>query len=132
MFSSLLSTITLLAQATGTESGGAPAGGAPGGGNQMLFVMVLMFVMMYFVLIRPQRKKQKALQAQMASLKKDDRVITIGGLHGIVANVKERTVILKLSDTVRVEFEKTAVATIVKKGDEAPETSTEPLPELKK
>jgi len=125
-FSSLLSNITILAQGTGT------GGGAAGGGGNFMIMMVLMFAMMYFVLIRPQRKKQKALQEQMASLKKDDRVVTIGGMHGIVANVKERTVILKLSDTVRVEFEKSAVATIIKKGDNVADAAVEAPTELVK
>ena len=94
-------------------------------------MMILMFVMMYFVLIRPQRKKQKALQEQMAGLKKDDRVITIGGLHGIVGNVKERTVILKVADNVRLEFEKSAIGTVIKKGDNVADAVVEAPAELK-
>lgn len=86
--------------------------------------LILMFVMFYFILIRPQRKKQKALALQIASIKKDDRVVTIGGMHGMVSNVKETTVVLKISDNVKVEFEKSAVATIIKRdrpgGDGAP------------
>lgn len=90
----------------------------------MFVPLVLMFVMFYFILIRPQRKKQKALALQISSIKKDDRVVTIGGMHGMVANVKETTVILKIADNVKVEFEKSAVATIIKReragGDTAP------------
>ena len=78
--------------------------------------MILIFVIFYFVLIRPQRQKQKALQLQIEAMKKDDKVVTIGGMHGIVTNVKERTVVIKLADNIKVEFEKSAVATIVKKG----------------
>jgi len=81
----------------------------------MFVPLILMFVMFYFILIRPQRKKQKELALQIASIKKDDRVITIGGMHGMVANVKDTTVVLKIADNVKVEFEKSSVATIIKK-----------------
>ncbi len=94
----------------------------PGMGD--LFVpMILMFVIFYFLLIRPQRQKQKKVQEQISAMKKDDKVVTIGGMHGLVTNVKDRTVILKLADNVKVEFEKTAVASVIAKdaggGDES-------------
>jgi preprotein translocase subunit YajC len=89
----------------------------------MFVPLILMFVMFYFILIRPQRKKQKELALQISSIKKDDRVITIGGMHGMVANVKETTVILKIADNVRAEFEKSAVATIIKKERAGGETA---------
>ncbi len=79
--------------------------------------IILMFVIFYFVLIRPQRKRQKELAAQVAAMKTGDHVLTAGGIHGIVANVKERTVVLKVADNVKIEFEKTGVQSIVKKKD---------------
>ena len=100
----------------------APAGGgAPGAGgllgNPMVF-MVLMFVMMYFVLIRPQRQRQKAHEELVRNVKAGDHVITAGGVHGIVASVKDTTLMLRVADNVRVEYDRTAVATVKKKAED--------------
>lgn len=95
--------------------------GAPGGllGNPMVF-MVLMFVMMYFVLIRPQRTRQKQHEELLKNLKVGDHVVTAGGEHGIIASIKETTVMLKVADNVRIEYDRTAVA-VVKKSIEKSE-----------
>lgn len=81
--------------------------------------MGLMFVMMYFLIIRPQRKKQKEAEALQKGMKSGDRVVTIGGVHGTVTNVKDTTVTVRIADNVKVEFEKSAIAT-VKKSDADP------------
>ena len=96
----------------------APAGG-PGGllGNPMIFP-ILMIVVMYFLLIRPQRKKQQEQEALQKSAKSGDQVITIGGAHGTIASVKEKTVIVRIADNVKVEFDKSAIATVLKRSDE--------------
>lgn len=98
----------------------AAGGGAPGGGgilgNPMVF-MVLMFVMMYFVLIRPQRQRQKQHEALLKSIKVGDHVVTAGGVHGIISSVKETTVMLKVADNVKVEYDRTAIATVKKTAD---------------
>ncbi|MEZ0385947.1 MAG: preprotein translocase subunit YajC [Verrucomicrobium sp.] len=88
----------------------APAGQQPGGlfGNPMVF-MVLMMVMMYFILIRPQRKKQKDQETLQKALSAGDEVVTIGGAHGIVATVKEKTVVVKFAEG-KVEFDRTAIS----------------------
>ncbi len=100
---------------------GAPA---PGGilGNPMVF-MVLMFVMMYFVLIRPQRTRQKQHEALIKSIKAGDHVVTAGGVHGIIASVKDTTVMLKVADNVRVEYDRTAIAIVKKAADTSGEAS---------
>jgi preprotein translocase subunit YajC len=87
----------------------APAG-QPGGlfGNPMVF-MILMMVMMYFILIRPQRKKQKDQEALQKALAAGDEVVTIGGAHGVVATVKEKTVVVKFTEG-KVEFDRTAIS----------------------
>lgn len=95
----------------------AAAGGGPLGSP--LIMMVLMFVMMYFLLIRPQRQRQKQQDAMQAALKAGDHIATIGGLHGIITSVKEKTVMVKIADNVKVEFDKTAVASVTKKSGEA-------------
>ena len=87
----------------------------------MLVMMALMFTLMYFLLIRPQRLRQKKLQEQIAAMKKGDRVISAGGIHGLVENVKERTVSVKVADNVKIEFELASIGRVLKKGEKAEE-----------
>ncbi len=97
---------------------------AAAGGNstmQMLSTLVtfgLVFVIFYFLIIRPQNKKQKDAQKMIEAVKKGDKIITIGGVHGTVYAVKETTVIVKVDDETRIEFSKSAVATVVTKSEE--------------
>ena len=99
----------LLAQ----TSAPAPAGGA---GNPLAsFVpIILIFVIMYFVLFRPQMRRQKEQARLVSSLKTGDRVVTASGIHGLISNVKETTVIVKVADNVKLEMEKSAVTNVVK------------------
>ena len=76
---------------------------------------ILIFVIFYFVLIRPQKKRQQKMAAQLSALQTGDKVITAGGIHGLVTNVKERSVTLKVADNVKMEFEKPSIATVIKK-----------------
>ncbi len=79
--------------------------------------MLFVFAIMYFLMIRPQRKKQQDLEKQIKSLKTGDRVVTSGGIHGVVANVKGDTstvLSLKIADNVKIEIEKSAVATVLR------------------
>ena len=95
---------------------GDPAPPSPGG---MMVPMVAVFVIMYFLVIRPQNKRQKQLQEMVSNLKTGDRVVTNGGIHGQVANVKDgQTLVLKIADNVKIEVEKSAVATILKDSKE--------------
>ena len=100
---------TLLAQTA------PPAGQSPQGSMLSFVMMILMFVMMYFLLIRPQRKQQKEHQLRLASLKIGDEVITNGGIHGVVSNVKDTVIRLKIADNVKIDMEESAVASISKK-----------------
>jgi preprotein translocase subunit YajC len=71
-------------------------------------------VIFYFLIIRPQSKRQKELANLVSNLKTGDKVVTSGGIHGIIANVKEgNTLILKVADNVKIEIDKSAVATVV-------------------
>ena len=92
---------------------------APGGPAGILgrpeIMLVVMGVIFYFLLIRPQQKQRKELAARVASLQSGDKVVTSAGLHGIIHNVKERTVIIKVAEGTMLEFDKSAVATIHKK-----------------
>jgi preprotein translocase subunit YajC len=75
--------------------------------------IILMFVLFYFLLIRPQQKKQKAVQKMQNELEKGDKVVTIGGLHGIVDSVDEVKVIIKCGDGSRLTFERNAIRDVV-------------------
>ena len=92
---------------------GAPAPG-PGGGFGFFVPFIFIFVIMYFVLFRPQKKRQQEQQRLIASLKTGDRVVTNAGIHGLIANVKETTVIVKVADNVKIEMEKSAVTNVLK------------------
>jgi preprotein translocase subunit YajC len=76
--------------------------------------IILIFAIFYFLLIRPQAKKQKEHQEMLKNLSKNDEVITSGGIHGTVVNVKERTVILRVDENVKIELEKAAVTQLKK------------------
>ncbi|MBB6002074.1 MULTISPECIES: preprotein translocase subunit YajC [Arcicella] len=83
-----------------------------GGGASSLLLIGGMFVVMYFFMIRPQQKKQKDQQAYVDALKTGDKVVTIGGLHGTVTSVREKTVVLEVDSSkgVRMVFLKTAIS----------------------
>ena len=78
---------------------------------------IFIFVIMYFVLLRPQMKRQKDQQRLVSALKTGDRVVTNGGIHGLISNVKDTTVIVKVADNVKIEIEKTAVTTVLKSAE---------------
>lgn len=106
--------LTLLAQ---TQTG-SPGGGAGSGAGFNLFVPLIFFVIIfYFVLIRPQSQRQKQQQQLINTLKTGDRVVTSSGIHGLIANVKDSTVIVKVADNVKMEMDKSAIATVVKSAE---------------
>ena len=103
-----LHTITLLAADT------APAGAGGIFANPLIFPVV-MFVMIYFLLIRPQQKQRKDQAIRIAALQSGDKVVTTSGIHGIVHNVKEHTVVIKVAEGTMIEFNKDAVGVVHKK-----------------
>jgi preprotein translocase subunit YajC len=72
--------------------------------------LILMFAIFYFLLIRPQQKKQKVHRDFVQNLQKNQEVITLGGMHGTIVNLKEKTVILRISENARVEFDKNSIS----------------------
>jgi len=82
---------------------------------------VLLFVVFYFFIIRPQNKKQKETKKMLEGLRKGDRIVTIGGIHGQVTSVKDNTVIVKVDDTCKLEFLRSAISTVVSREDEGAE-----------
>jgi preprotein translocase subunit YajC len=96
----------------------APAPGGPSTWMNLPFLF-FMFVILYFVLIRPQMKRQKDQQRLVSTLKTGDRVVTNAGIHGLISNVKETTVIVKVADNVKIEMEKSAVTNVLKSAEGA-------------
>ena len=78
-------------------------------------MMVLLVVMFYFLLIRPQQKQRKEMEARISALTAGDRVVTSSGIHGLVHHVKERTVMIKVAEGMILEFDKHAVAHVQKR-----------------
>jgi len=83
-----------------------------------LLPIILIFIIFYFLLIKPQKKQQDEHKKMVAGLKKNDEVITAGGIHGTIMNVKEHSVTLKVDDNVKVEVQKSSIATMKRKAGE--------------
>jgi len=79
-----------------------------------LLPIVLIFAVFYFLIIKPQKQKQAEHQKMVVSLKKNDEIITIGGIHATVVNIKEKSVIVRIADNVRIELQKNAIAGLKK------------------
>ncbi len=86
-----------------------------------LLPILFLIPIFYVLIIRPQQKRARELKTLTESLKTGDKVVTNAGLHGIVANVKEKTFLLKVADNVKLEFDKSAVALIEARSDSATE-----------
>ena len=95
-------------------AGDAAAEGSQGGAPWPIFQIVAIIAIFYFLLIRPQQRRAREQAAVVSSVKTGDRVIMVGGMHGIVTNVKDDTILVKVADNVKIEFNKSAVGTIVK------------------
>ena len=110
MISPFLDNALFLAQA-------APAGAQGGLLGSPMMLPILMIVVMYFVIFRPQQKRMKEHQKLIASVTVSDHVIMESGVHGIITSVKDRTVMVKIADNVKVEYERTKIAAVTKKSD---------------
>ncbi len=93
---------------------GQPAEGAP---NPLItfLPLILIFVVFYFFLIRPQKKKEEQRQKMIAALKKGDKVVTIGGIHGTVTQVDDTSILLQVDSNTKLRVEKSAVASVLSK-----------------
>ena len=76
--------------------------------------LVFLFGVFYFLILRPQQKKQKEHEQLLAKLDKNDEVVTSGGVHATVVSVGDKTVILRIADNVKIEIEKGSIQTVVK------------------
>lgn len=102
--------------------GGGGGEGAAGFGG--FIPIILMFVIFYFLLIRPQQKKQKDHRNMVSNLKKGDRIITSGGLHGRITGIDDQTLTVEIADKVRVKVARSNVSGMV-------QTASQPQPEKK-
>lgn len=95
--------------------------GAQGQTNPILGMLpfILIIPIFYLLLIRPQQKKQKQIQRMISEIKKNDRVVTAGGIHGLVLAVKENTLTIKIADNVKIEIDKSAVSRVAGTGSES-------------
>src|ERR1700740_1417077 len=84
---------------------------------QTLLPFVFMGVLFYFLLIRPQQKRRKQHEQLLANLKTGDKVVTSSGIHGLTANVKDTTCLLKIADNVKIEVDKSAIAGVEKSAE---------------
>jgi preprotein translocase subunit YajC len=100
--------------------GQSGAQGQGSGGFGAFIPLILMFVIFYFLLIRPQQKKSKEHRAMIDNLKKGDRIITSGGLHGLITAVNEQTLTVEIAYKVRVKIARGNVAAIVQAGPANP------------
>ena len=92
----------------------APGGGGNGGGIlSILPLMIGMFAIMYFLIIRPQQKQRRERESLLRAIKKGDRVVTTSGLYGTVVGLSEHTVTLKVADQVKLDFERGSIGRIV-------------------
>lgn len=96
----------------GAPSGGGAAGG-PASFTPTLVTFGLVFAIFYFLIIRPQNKRQKETQSMLKGLRKGDRVVTIGGIRGSITSVKEDVVVLKVDDTAKIQFSRSAIAQVL-------------------
>lgn len=94
-------------------------GGAPteGGGNPIasLLPFALMFAVLYFLILRPQMKKQKAQQRLVDELEKGDQIVTSGGIHGVITNLKDDIITVKVAENVRIDVSRAAVSRVKNK-----------------
>jgi len=105
--------------------GGQGAGGESGGSSSSTLFsflpLVAIVAIFYFLILRPQNRKQKETKQMLSNLKKGDRVVTIGGIHGVIQNVRESTVIVKVDDTVKLELSRSAISSVSSQAKEEKE-----------
>jgi preprotein translocase subunit YajC len=95
----------------------------PQGGNaegsliSTLIMFTLIIAIFYFMILRPQQKKQKERQKMLEAVKKGDKVVTAGGLHGTVAGLDEKTVLVQVAENVKLKFDRSAIGAIVREGE---------------
>ena len=100
----------------------APQQQGQGGGEiySTLIMLAMIIAIFYFMIIRPQQKRQKERDALLSQIKKGDKVITAGGLHGEIVGLEEKTVLLEIADKVKVKVERNSISVVNKQGEVEP------------
>ena len=107
------------------QQGAEGAQGGAAGGFMTFLPFVLIIAIFYFLIIRPQNKKQKETQKMLSALKKGDKVVTIGGIHGTIQSVRDQSVVVKVDDSVKIEFNRSAISSILAAAKEDKEDKEE-------
>lgn len=92
---------------------------SPNGGGSLISTLIMfgaIFAIFYFMIIRPQQKRAKERELLLNNLKKGDKVITSGGLHGVIAGLEDKTVLLDLGNNIKVKLERSAISTVISEG----------------
>ena len=98
----------------------------PGSGIMNTVIMFgLMFVILYFMIIRPQQKRQKERQKMLDGLKKGDKVITAGGIHGTISGIDEKSLLVEIADKIKVKVERGSVSGVAKEAEAPKEAPKE-------
>ncbi len=97
----------------------SPQGGEGGGGMVSTIIMFgAIFLIFYFMIIRPQQKKAKDRTRLLSNLEKGDKVVTSGGIHGIIAGLDEKTLLLQVSDNLKIKVDRSAIGQVISKKGE--------------
>ena len=92
---------------------GAPAGGEGGNPIMSFLPLIAIVAIFYFLILRPQKRKQKETQNMLSAIKKGDRVVTIGGLYGVIQSVRDTTVIIRADENVKLEFSRSSISSVL-------------------
>jgi preprotein translocase subunit YajC len=104
----------LIAMAPPSQQGG----GSPEGSLVSTLVMFALIIgIFYFLILRPQQKRQKDREKMLTALKKGDKVVTSGGVHGSIAGIDEKTVLLQVADNLKLKVDRSAIGTILREGE---------------
>ena len=96
----------------------APQGGEGGSMVSTIIMFGAIFLIFYFMIIRPQQKKSKQREKLLSNLEKGDKVVTSGGIHGIISGLDEKTCLLQVSDNLKIKVERSAIGTVLSKKGE--------------
>ena len=97
--------------------GAPPADGGAGSTLFSFLPLVAIIAIFYLLILRPQRTKQQETQKMLSALKKGDRVITIGGIHGVIQTIRDNSVIVKVDENTKLEFSRSAIASVSSRDD---------------
>ncbi len=107
-----IASVVVLLESSAYAMGSGGEGGEGGGGMLGMLPLLVIVAIMYFLLIRPQQKRQKDVKQMQSSLRVGDRVTTTGGMHGTIATISETTVSLKIAEKVKIEVDRSAITGI--------------------